>query len=46
MTVETRPRTETSTDRVAGLRAIDTDVHNDVLALAERAQPRPPAPAA
>src|ERR1700738_3387986 len=39
MTIETRPRTEpavvSAADRIAGLRAIDTDVHNDLPSYAE-----------
>src|SRR5262244_2143511 len=39
MTTDTRPRTEprgaSAADRLAGLRAIDTDVHNDLPSYAE-----------
>src|SRR6266516_4359399 len=39
MTIETRPRTAPGAvslaDRIAGLRAIDTDVHNDLPSYAE-----------
>src|SRR6185436_9087707 len=39
MTIETRPRTQpaavSTADRIAGLRAIDTDVHNDLPSYAE-----------